>query len=400
MDASYPNPVFEGSEKRIEICFSSSATAPTNGLRALPREHLDELMTLAACCIVSNRSNDYLDAYVLSESSLFVYPQKWVLKTCGTTRLLNAVPRLLELAASIGMTPRRCKFSRASFLFPDEQLFPHTSFEHEVEFLQAHCGALLGGGQAYLLGEPHAGLQWHVYIAEDATPAPSPTFNLEVVMTELHADKAVQFVRTESFVSAVHTTASCGIGAIKPGATVDDFMFEPCGYSMNGIEGSGLMTIHITPEEGQSYASVEISGHASDLQCPTALLASVVAIFQPGRMAVALSVDSVCDLTPAGWGQLSAVPSGYSCSGAATQAHGKAGRVCFYTLAGPAAVQQQRLHVVESADNKIAPGSPNTVCGNNASFLSVATSSDSDADNGSDGGDVAVLEAFAAPVMV
>lgn len=122
MDATYPNPVFEGSEKRIEICFSSASSAPSDGLRSLPREQLDELMTLAACCIVSNRSNEHLDAYVLSESSLFVYPAKWVLKTCGTTRLLNAVPRLLEIAASIGMTPRRCKFSRASFLFPEEQV--------------------------------------------------------------------------------------------------------------------------------------------------------------------------------------------------------------------------------------------------------------------------------------
>lgn len=279
---------------------------------------------------------------------------------------------------------------------PQPQLFPHTSFEHEVEFLQSHC-ASLGGGSAYLLGEPHAGLQWHVYIAEDCSPAPSPTFNLEVVMTDLHPTKAAQFFRTEAFVSAAHTTTHSGIGAIKPGASVDDYVFEPCGYSMNGIEGSGLMTIHITPEEGQSYASVEISGNACDMQCPNALLASVVEIFQPGRMAVALSVDSICDLTPAGWGQLAAVPSGYNCSGAATQAHGKAGRVCFYTLATGEQGSQQAIHAVESIGvMKMAPGSPTTVCGNNASFLSVATS-DSDVDNGSDGD---VQEAGAAPIVV
>ena len=47
---------------------------------------------------------------------------RYVLKTCGTTRLLNSVPKLLELAAQIGMEPSRCKFSRATFLFPEHQV--------------------------------------------------------------------------------------------------------------------------------------------------------------------------------------------------------------------------------------------------------------------------------------
>lgn len=125
--AVLPNPVFEGSEKRVEIDFNFSAASPANGLRALSRSQLDELMTLAACTIVSSRTNEELDAYVLSESSLFVYPTKWVLKTCGTTKLLNAVPRLLEMAADLAMQPRRCKFSRASFLFPEQQVCFHKS---------------------------------------------------------------------------------------------------------------------------------------------------------------------------------------------------------------------------------------------------------------------------------
>jgi S-adenosylmethionine decarboxylase proenzyme len=120
--AVLPNPVFEGSEKRVEIDFDWTHDSPSDGLRALTRQQLDELMSLAACTIVSSRTNSELDAYVLSESSLFVYPTKWVLKTCGTTKLLNAVPRLLEMAATIGMKPRRCKYSRASFLFPEQQV--------------------------------------------------------------------------------------------------------------------------------------------------------------------------------------------------------------------------------------------------------------------------------------
>ena len=81
---------------------------------------------------MSVTSNADFDAYVLSESSLFVFPTKLVLKTCGTTRLLDAVPLLLELAASLDMQPRRCKYSRASYLFPELQVsLPLKAHRHQ-----------------------------------------------------------------------------------------------------------------------------------------------------------------------------------------------------------------------------------------------------------------------------
>ena len=132
----FPTPVFEGSEKRIEIDFHLSSTGSPAGLRALPRATLDTLMEQAACCIVSARHNAHFDAYVLSESSFFVYPDKAVLKTCGTTKLLAAVVPLLELAASLGMEPRRAKNSRASYLFPEQQVaslpFPNQRMPHPM----------------------------------------------------------------------------------------------------------------------------------------------------------------------------------------------------------------------------------------------------------------------------
>lgn len=82
---------FEGSEKRLELHFCAGSGAPAAGLRALPRAELDRLLALAACEIVSHTRGDAVDAYVLSESSLFVYPCRWVIKTCGTTRLLSCL---------------------------------------------------------------------------------------------------------------------------------------------------------------------------------------------------------------------------------------------------------------------------------------------------------------------
>lgn len=116
---TWPTPIFEGSEKRLEVDFFPTAGS---GLRSLNRSQLDQLLDNAGCCIVSDRHNEQFDAYVLSESSLFVFPHKMVLKTCGTTKILHAIPLLLQMAASTGCSPRRCKYSRASFLYPEHQV--------------------------------------------------------------------------------------------------------------------------------------------------------------------------------------------------------------------------------------------------------------------------------------
>ena len=44
-----------------------------------------------------------------------------------------------------------------------------------------------------------------------------------------------------------------------PGFEIDDHVFEPCGYSLNGIKDENYYTIHVTPEEGWSYVSLETS---------------------------------------------------------------------------------------------------------------------------------------------
>lgn len=73
----HPTPAFEGSEKRIEIDFACAPGADSaSGLRSVSRQSLDSIMDLAACCIVSERHGTIFDAYVLSESSLFVHERK------------------------------------------------------------------------------------------------------------------------------------------------------------------------------------------------------------------------------------------------------------------------------------------------------------------------------------
>lgn len=82
---------------------TNPASIRRHGLRTLCRSDLDRICAKARCTILSGVSNRYLDAYVLSESSLFVYPNMIVLKTCGTTTLLRCVAILIELGHTVGL---------------------------------------------------------------------------------------------------------------------------------------------------------------------------------------------------------------------------------------------------------------------------------------------------------
>lgn len=196
----------------------------------------------------------------------------------------------------------------------------------------------LGSSSAYVLGDALNGMQWHVYVAgaapaHAAAPAPTPVHTLEVCMTGLCPTKAAQFVRTPAFVSSQHTTATCGIADLVPTHTIDDYVFEPCGYSMNGTSGAEFSTIHITPEDGFSYASFELCGYAPDAVAASELVTRVAAIFEPKSISVAMSADTV---TPGadspGWGAVFGTPAGYECHSASHQEVKCGGYVAFFTL--------------------------------------------------------------------
>ena len=77
-----------------------------------------------------------------SESSMFVWPHKLILKTCGTTTLLLGIPTLLRIASETcgfkGVW--RCFYSRKTFMFPDRQRGPHKDWNAEMAFLDKLFG--------------------------------------------------------------------------------------------------------------------------------------------------------------------------------------------------------------------------------------------------------------------
>ena len=136
---------FEGPEKLLEIWFvpskqsgntldGSNSESTKKGLRLVPLDIWKDMLDIVNCRVLSTIENDHINSYLLSESSMFVFDYRLTLKTCGTTRLLLAVEKILEIAANY------CKlteieaifYSRKSFLFPELQLFPHGNWNAEV----------------------------------------------------------------------------------------------------------------------------------------------------------------------------------------------------------------------------------------------------------------------------
>lgn len=285
---------FEGFEKRLEISFyepSLFADPQGKGLRSLSKDQLDEILKPAECTIVSSLSNDHVDSYVLSESSLFVYPYKIIIKTCGTTKLLQSIAPILKLADTLSLTVRSVRYTRGSFIFPAAQSYPHRSFSEEVAVLDSYFGKLGLAGNACVMGSFDEQQKWHVYSASaESVRNVKPVYTLEMCMTGLDREMSSVFYKTQSGSAAVMTCSS-GIRKILPDSEICDFDFDPCGYSMNAVEGAAISTIHVTPEEGFSYASFESVGYDPKVVKLGPLVERVLLCFQPNEFSIAVHAD-------------------------------------------------------------------------------------------------------------
>ena len=182
---------FEGPEKLLEVWFAPSPEAlpfgtQVDGLKTVSADTWKEMLDLVHCKVLSVVESEDVDAYLLSESSMFVFPHKLVLKTCGTTTLLWGLHRMLEIAASYAgfphhpgslvknaissaAAPYRVFYSRKNFLYPDQQKGPHRSWGDEVRFLDS----LFLDGSAYLIGKMN-GEHWYLYITGPNTQLTPP----------------------------------------------------------------------------------------------------------------------------------------------------------------------------------------------------------------------------------
>lgn len=286
---------FEGPEKLLEIWFKG----PTS-LHQITQSQWQNILDIVKCKILSTIKNDHTTAYLLSESSMFVYEHKLILKTCGTTTLLSAIPTILELVSSISLIVDSIFYSRKAFFFPEKQEFPHGVWSDEVEYLDSIFKGFNTAG--YVIGKIN-GDHWCLYVA---TPMCNSDLNLigpsslgkeiangiggkiekeitlEILMLDLDPEKMQKFWKSSSKDLKVFRINKLNI---YKDAQVDDHLFDPCGYSVNGLLDNFYYTIHVTPELHCSYASFETCVPFDNLND---LVLRVVDIFGPAKFSTTL----------------------------------------------------------------------------------------------------------------
>lgn len=316
--AQVPPTGFEGPEKKLEIDFKmNNPNGNPLGFRVITRDEWQRaVLDRTRCSIISHQANEHFDAYVLSESTLIVYPTKVMIKTCGMIMLLHAIRPLLQIAHRLDMNVEFVFYSRKNFIFPALQPSPHRSFEEEMSMLEQYFD-----GSGHVIGSLNRD-HWYLYLA-DYTDSAAPVTNsiqtatngtandqptvsiidqprrnkpdqtLEIMMHDLNPLKMKQFFKTDDFVSVEHVTETSGIGHILPGSKIDAFMFDPCGYSMNGLLGDAYWTIHVTPEDEFSFVSFETNISRDNLPPGgfSQLIERVIDVFEPGRFTVAFFAD-------------------------------------------------------------------------------------------------------------
>uniref|UniRef100_A0A2K5DD22 Uncharacterized protein n=1 Tax=Aotus nancymaae TaxID=37293 RepID=A0A2K5DD22_AOTNA len=232
---------FEGTEKLLEVWFSRQQPDANQGsgdLHTIPRSEWDILLKDVQYSIISVTKTGKREAYVLSESSMFVSKRRFILKTCGTTLLLKALVPLLKLARDYS----GCFYSRKNFMKPSHQ--------------------------GWVISQP------------DQTS--------EILMSELDPAVMDGFYMKDG-VTAKNVTCESGIRDLIPGSVIDATMFNPCGYSMNGMKSDGTYwTIHITPEPEFSYVSFETNLSQTSYDD---LIRKVVEVFKPGKFVTTLFVN-------------------------------------------------------------------------------------------------------------
>lgn len=234
---------YEGTEKRLLICTKSL------NLFDFDDQFWQQLVVNCGAEILSSIQNTQLKAYLLSESSLFVWQDKLLLITCGNTQLVKAALFLQQ-----ELTKQQIStliFQRHQALKPQLQ---SSNFQQDTLLLEKQFN-----GQQQHWGDDYQG---DLFVFGEISEKNITTQSIYM----LHGlnGKLATKLQTETL-DKQQILEKLKLDVFFDDLIIDHFSFEPKGYSLNAICGENYLAIHLTPEQLSTYLSVETSFPA--LQC-------------------------------------------------------------------------------------------------------------------------------------
>lgn len=255
---------FEGPEKKVELVVGPDFPS----LRSFGVERWRKVVEKSQSQILSEIHNKSCDAYLLSESSLFVYDDWLLMLTCGRTTLVAAVLEMLSFIPEDKVLS--LIYERKNEHFPHLQ---RTSFFDDAHALNERLP-----GKAFRFGSQD---EHHICVFHTTKPYQpvSDDQTMEILMHGVgERARDIFCAGTRHTIEYIRDTT--GIRNIYEGFAIDDFVFQPQGYSLNAIRGKEYYTIHVTPEEAGSYVSFE-TNRKLDRDAMNETLDRLLSIFTP-----------------------------------------------------------------------------------------------------------------------
>jgi S-adenosylmethionine decarboxylase len=270
---------FEGPEKKLEIILKRARPE----LRGNAHGLWNQVVEAAYTHIISSSTNEWFDAYLLSESSLFVYADRIIIITCGKSQLFRTVPVLFQFFAPSDI--KYLFYERKNFIYPEAQL---SNFEAETARIRD-----IFPGDKFIFG-PEEADHVYVYFSHTLNTVPARVqkkrdVTLEILMHGIANEVSSQFY-FDADTECMDVRARSGIVRMFPRRSViyDEHFFYPCGYSVNALMGQHYFTIHVTPQPECSYVSFETNAVLQDYR---PLVQRVVKCFRPQRFTLVVTYN-------------------------------------------------------------------------------------------------------------
>lgn len=214
---------FEGAEKRLVI----RAGIPIELL--YDTNNWKKILDIVGCTILSILKNTKIIMFLLAESILLIKDDIIILKTCGKTSPLN----LLEYFQKQNISIRHVEYSHPQFLKAELQAQVYHSFDNEINYIKEKTNNII---------EYKSLAKLHMYYTYSFLDRTIPIY--EITLWNFNWNKKL--------IEELH--------CIFIGWHLDEYYFEPDGYSMNGYDENhheNYITIHVTPNKSCSYLSIE-----------------------------------------------------------------------------------------------------------------------------------------------